>query len=222
MNDPRPTVAAALPARTLEYPFAAPPAPGTWQAIAPGVFWLRMPLPFALDHINLWVLRDGPGWTLIDTGLNSQITRDLWEQLFAGVFAGLPVQRVICTHFHPDHFGLAGWLTQRFDAPLWMTQSEYFAAQVHCAQLVPVARAAAVSLFAQHGLDEQRQDALRQHKHSYARAVSEPPSGFHRILAGDEIAIDGRSWQVIGGYGHAPEHAALYCAEISTLISGDM
>ena len=223
MNDPRPTaVASAIPAGPLEYPFSAPPAPGTWQAVAPGVFWLRMPLPFALDHINLWVLRDGPGWTLVDTGLNSQVTRDLWEQLIASVFAGLPVQRVICTHFHPDHFGLAGWLTQRFEVPLWMTQGEYYAAQVHCAQLPPVGRAAAVDLYARHGLDEQRQEALRQHKHSYSRAVSEPPAGFHRMLAGDEIAIDGRSWQVIAGYGHAPEHAALYCAEIGTLISGDM
>jgi glyoxylase-like metal-dependent hydrolase (beta-lactamase superfamily II) len=181
-----------------------------------------MPLPFALDHINLWVLHDGPGWTLIDSGLNSEITREHWDHLVENFFAGLPVQRVIVTHFHPDHFGLAGWLTRRFSVPLWMTEAEYLAAQVHCAQLPPVTRDAAIGLFTRHGLSAERQDALRHQKNSYSRGVSEPPSTFHRMIDGDQIMIDGRSWQVIIGYGHAPEHAALYCAEIDTLISGDM
>ena len=223
MNDPRPAaIAPPVASGALEFPFAQPPAPGTWQQVAPGVFWLRMPLPFALDHINLWVLRDGPGWTLVDTGLNSQVTRELWGNLIDTVFAGRRVQRVIVTHFHPDHFGLAGWLTQRFNVPLWMTEGEFLAAQLHCAALPLVAREAAVALFAHHGLDKERQEALRQHKHSYARAVSEPPASFRRIMDGEEIAIDGRHWEVISGYGHAPEHAALYCDDIGTLISGDM
>jgi glyoxylase-like metal-dependent hydrolase (beta-lactamase superfamily II) len=223
MNDPRPAaVASPIAPAALEYPFDHPPAPGTWYAIAPGVFWLRMPLPFALDHINLWVLQDGPGWTLVDTGFNSQVTRDLWDRLVDNAFAALPVQRVIVTHFHPDHFGLAGWLTRRFGVTLWMTEAEFLTAQIHCAQLPPVAREAAIELFARHGLDAERQESLRQQKHSYARAVSEPPASFNRMLDGDQISIDGRSWQVITGYGHAPEHAALYCAEIGALIAGDM
>jgi glyoxylase-like metal-dependent hydrolase (beta-lactamase superfamily II) len=222
MNDARPPTSSAEAAAALEFPFDRPPAPGTWQAVAPGVFWLRMPLPFALDHINLWVLRDGPGWTLVDSGLNSQTTRGLWDQLIDNAFAGLPVQRVIVTHFHPDHFGLAGWLTRRFSAPLWMTEAEFLAANLHCAQLPLVTREASVALYARHGLDAPRLDALRQHTHSYSGAVSEPPASFVRMLDGDELSIDGRRWQVITGYGHAPEHAALYCAEIGTLISGDM
>jgi glyoxylase-like metal-dependent hydrolase (beta-lactamase superfamily II) len=129
---------------------------------------------------------------------------------------------VIVTHFHPDHFGLAGWLTRRFDVPLWMTHGEFVAAQMHHAGLPPVSRDASLALFARHGLPAEQIEALRQQKHSYARAVSEPPARFHRLLDGDEIKIDGRSWRVISGYGHAPEHAALYCAEINTLISGDM
>src|SRR5689334_14603238 len=152
MNDPRPLTVASPVSGTLEYPFAQPPGPGTWQEMAPGVYWLRMPLPFALDHINLWVLRDGPGWTLIDTGLNSEITRELWGQLFDSAFGGRPVQRVIVTHFHPDHFGLAGWLTQRFNAPLWMTHGEFITAQLHHAGLLPVSREASLALFARHGL----------------------------------------------------------------------
>src|SRR5262249_49940323 len=110
MNDSRPPTVSSDPAAPLKFPFDQPPAAGTWQPVAPGIFWLRMPLPFALDHINLWVLRDAHGWTLIDTGLGSQVTRDLWDRLIDSVFASLPVQRLIVTHFHPDHFGLAGWL----------------------------------------------------------------------------------------------------------------
>jgi len=222
MNDPRTAPVVGPGSSELEFPFDHPPAAGTWYPVAPGVYWLRMPLPFALDHINLWVLHDGPGWTIVDSGLNSEVTRGLWDRLVESAFAGLPVQRVIVTHFHPDHFGLAGWLTRRFSVPLWMTESEYLATQIHCAQLEPVARAAAIQLFARHGLDAERQEALRQQKHSYPRAVSEPPRSFNRMLDGDAILIDGRRWQVIVGYGHAPEHAALYCAEIGTLISGDM
>src|SRR5262249_48326003 len=156
------------PAAPLKFPFDQPPAAGTWQPVAPGIFWLRMPLPFALDHINLWVLRDAHGWTLIDSGLGSQVTRDLWDRLIDSVFASLPVQRLIVTHFHPDHFGRAGWLTRRFSVPLWMTESEFFAAQLHCAQAPAVAREAAIQLFALHGLQAERQEALRQQKHSYA------------------------------------------------------
>jgi glyoxylase-like metal-dependent hydrolase (beta-lactamase superfamily II) len=220
MNDPRPS--AAQPASTLTYPYAQPPAPGTWQQVAPGVFWIRMPLPFALDHINLWILRDGTRWTLIDTGINSETTRSLWDAIFAGQLQNQDVGRIVVTHFHPDHFGLAGWLTQRFDVQLWMTEAEYLTAHNAYARLPGNERAASLALFAQHGLDPDRQEALRQQKHAYPRAISEPPKQFVRMLDGDKLTIDGRAWEVIVGYGHAPEHAALYCSELSVLISGDM
>jgi glyoxylase-like metal-dependent hydrolase (beta-lactamase superfamily II) len=207
---------------SLTFPFPQTPAGGTWQEVASGVFWLRMPLPFALDHINLWVLRDGAGWTLVDTGLNSEATRGLWDQIVANGLAGQPVRRVVVTHYHPDHFGLAGWLTQRFGVELWMTESEYVTAQVAFAQLPGHTNAAAAALFAQHGLDEGRQEAVRTRKHSYRNAISEPPASFRRMLDGDRLDIDGRNWLVMMGYGHAPEHAALYCEELGVLISGDM
>ena len=209
------------PAPALTFPVPQPPPAGTWHAIAPGVFWLRMPLPFALDHINLWVLQDGAGWTLIDTGLNSDVTRGLWEQLFQESFGGRPVQRLIVTHYHPDHFGLAGWLVQRFGVELWMTEAEYLTARTVHAELQHT-RDASIVFFARHGLNEETQQALRKQTHSYRRAVSEPPASFRRMLDGDTVDIDGRSWQIIVGYGHAPEHAALYCQELDVLISGDM
>lgn len=207
---------------SLSFPFSQAPAGGTWQEVAAGVFWLRMPLPFALDHINLWVLRDGASWTLVDTGLNSEPTRELWDRIAANSLATQPVRRVVVTHFHPDHFGLAGWLTARFGVELWMSESEYRTAQVAFAQLGGFTNDSSAALFARHGLDDARQEAVRTRKHSYRHAISEPPASFRRMLDGDRLEIDGRSWLVMMGYGHAPEHAALYCEELGVLISGDM
>jgi glyoxylase-like metal-dependent hydrolase (beta-lactamase superfamily II) len=216
MNDPAPLPAA------LEFPYAAPPEPGTAREVAPGVFWLRMPLPFALDHINLWALRDGAQWTLVDCGLNTDTTRDLWQQQFATLLAGAQVGRVIVTHFHPDHMGLAGWLTMHWSAPLWMTEAEYLMAHTAYAELPGHRREDALALFRRHGLDAAREEVLRGRKHSYRRGIAEPPASFRRMLDGDDIDIGGRTWRVVVGYGHAPEHAALYCEALGVLISGDM
>src|SRR5215470_388216 len=166
MNQRNPAAVAVAGDPSLDFPFREAPPGGSWREIAPGVFWLRMPLPFALDHINLWALRDGAGWTLVDTGLNSQPTRELWEQIIATQLGSRPVRRVVVTHFHPDHFGLAGWLTQRFGVELWMTESEYATAQVAYAQLAGFTNAASAALFARHGLDVSRQEAVRTRKHS--------------------------------------------------------
>jgi glyoxylase-like metal-dependent hydrolase (beta-lactamase superfamily II) len=114
----------------LQFPVAAPPRPGETLAIAPGIRWLRMPLPFALDHINLWLLEDGAGWAIIDTGYATAETKELWERIFAEPLGGLPVTRVIVTHYHPDHIGLAGWLTERWQAPLWVSEKERLFARV--------------------------------------------------------------------------------------------
>jgi glyoxylase-like metal-dependent hydrolase (beta-lactamase superfamily II) len=216
MNNPAP------PAAALDFAFAEPPQPGAAIEAVPGVFWLRMPLPFALNHINLWALRDGAGWTLVDCGLNTDATRALWEQHFQGLLAGARVNRVLVTHFHPDHVGLAGWLTQRLDAPLWMSESEYLMAHVSFGELPGHRRDDALSLYRRHGLDPQREDAMRALKHSYRRGIVEPPGSFLRMLEGDTISIGDNEWRVMMGYGHATEHAALYCEALNVLISGDM
>jgi glyoxylase-like metal-dependent hydrolase (beta-lactamase superfamily II) len=215
---------AATPAsrQPLVFPFSAAPAGGSAIEVAPGVHWLRMPLPFALDHINLWALRDAGHWTLIDAGLNTVTTRELWEQHFTSLLRDAPVGRLLVTHFHPDHIGLAGWLTERLSAPLWMTEAEYLMAHVSYAELPGHRREEAHELYRRHGLDDKAEGAMRAQPHSYRRGIVEPPASFRRILHGDRIDIGGRAWQVITGYGHAPEHAALYCGEIGVLISGDM
>src|SRR4051812_34892789 len=113
---------------SLDYPFADLPAPGSTLEVAPGVRWLRMPLPFQLDHINLWLLEDEGGWTIVDTGIGNTQTRDLWQNIFDSLSGNFLVKRVVVTHYHPDHAGNAAWLCERFGVELWMTQGEYLTA----------------------------------------------------------------------------------------------
>lgn len=206
----------------LEYPYAAAPEPGTVLEVAPGVHWLRMPLPFELDHINLWLLEDAGGWTIVDTGIASQATRGLWEQLFATVFKGLPVRRVLVTHYHPDHAGNAAWLCERFGVPLWMTRGEFLTVHAVHTSVASYTVDAASALYRSNGLDEARVVALSKRGDLFRKLVPEFPNSHRRIVDGAQIDIDGKSWRMIAGYGHSPEHASLYCETANVLISGDM
>lgn len=224
MTHPSSTVVAIAPASPpgLAFPHPNPVSPGSVQEIAPGVYWLRMPLPFALDHINLWLLRDGDGWTAVDCGIALEETQAHWDRILKEVIGDAGLSRVLVTHFHPDHFGNAGWLTRRFSAPLWMTEAEYLTAHAQYQTHAGHGSDAAARLFAQHGLDAERVAAVAGRGNSYRKIVSEPPTRFMRIMEGDEIAIGGNRWRVIIGYGHAPEHASLYCEALGVVISGDM
>jgi glyoxylase-like metal-dependent hydrolase (beta-lactamase superfamily II) len=204
----------------LQFPVAAPPGPGETLAIAPGVRWLRMPLPFALDHINLWLLEDGAAWAIVDTGYAMPETQELWERIFAEQLGGLPVTRVIVTHYHPDHIGLAGWLTGRWQAPLWVTEKEWLYARVMSRgddDLAPSRRGFARGA----GLDPASIELFGERENSYRRGVPSVPPSFQRLTDGMTLKIGVREWQVIIGEGHAPELACLYCAETGVLISGD-
>ncbi|HKB82916.1 MAG TPA: MBL fold metallo-hydrolase [Burkholderiales bacterium] len=209
-------------ANPMTFPFAEPPAAGRVCEVAPGLYWLRMPLPFALNHINLWLLRDADGWTAVDCGIGLDDTRVHWETIFTEVVGRTGLTRVLVTHFHPDHFGNAGWLTQRFGAPLWMTETEYLTAHAQYQSLAGFGADATAALFSEHGLDAERVSGIAGRGNSYRKIVGEPPGRFVRMLDGDEIGIGGNTWRVIVGYGHAPEHAALYCESLGVLISGDM
>ena len=204
----------------LQFPVAAPPQPGETLAIASGVWWLRMPLPFALDHINLWLLEDGPGWTIVDTGYATTKTKELWERIFADRLGRLPVTRVIVTHYHPDHIGLADWLTRRWQVPLWVTEKEWLFARVMSRgadDFEPLSRAFARRA----GLDEAESEIFGQRENTYRRGVPSVPASFQRLRDGMTIDIGGREWRVIVGEGHAPELACFYCPEAGILISGD-
>jgi glyoxylase-like metal-dependent hydrolase (beta-lactamase superfamily II) len=206
----------------LEFPFADAPAPGTLRSVAPGVHWLRMPLPFALDHINLWLLEDAAGWTIVDTGLANDATRGLWDRVLAALPGPGPVRRVLVTHFHPDHAGNAGWLCERFAAPLWITQGEYLTAHAVRAGSAGFVAEATLGLFRAHGLDEARLGQLGTRGNQYRRLVGELPTQYRRIIEGESLGIGGRTWRVISGYGHSPEHASLHCESLGIAISGDM
>lgn len=197
------------------------PAPGTMAEIAPGVFWLRMPLPYDLDHINLWVLDDGDGWVIIDTGVDMPAVRDAWDQLFTGAMAGRPVKRVMVTHMHPDHFGLAGWLTERWRVPLHMTAEEYLTGRALAGPERPLGWEARAFLQSAGFAEDEVDEAEHLGYGHFGGSVSAPPQSFHRLTDGDRLVIGGRDWRVVVGRGHSPEHACFHCPELGILISGD-
>ncbi len=216
-----PDQAAEAPA-ALSFPYPDLPEAGSVREVATGVFWLRMRLPFALDHINLWLLRDGEHWTAVDTGLSDDETRQNWDRVLSAPDIAGSLNRIIVTHYHPDHIGNAGWLTRRFNVPMWTSESEYLSAHTNYNDKAGNTAQAVAALFRQHGLDAERSAAIDGRGNGYRRIISEPPYQYIRVLDGDEIHIGGNTWRVITGYGHAPEHSALYCASLGVLISGDM
>ncbi len=204
----------------LHFPHPDAPQPGQPLEVAPGVFWLRLPLPFQLDHINLWLLRDDDGWTVVDTGFASDESRAAWEAVLAGMAA--PLRRLLVTHFHPDHLGLATWLLDRSGAELWMTATEFLTAHAVWNEVGGHGARFLVEQLRAHGLTGERLEAFAKRGSGYTRAVPSLPDYFNRLRDDDRLRIGGREWRVIVGYGHSPEHAALYCRELAVLISGDM
>ena len=203
----------------LRYPWPLAPANGQVQEVAEGVLWLRMPLPFGLDHINLYLLRHGDGWVAVDTGLNSDQCREVWEQVFVEVMAGLPLKAVICTHFHSDHTGVVGWLAERFRCPVLMTLGEFDALH-HGPPRAASPDWAFLDFYQKAGFSAERATSLLpliQGEHFRPQTAA----GFTRLANGSELIIGGRRWQVVTGNGHSPEHACLYAADDGLLISGD-
>jgi glyoxylase-like metal-dependent hydrolase (beta-lactamase superfamily II) len=204
---------------SLRYPWPDTPAPGTTLEVAPGVRWLSMPLPFQLDHINLWLLEDDGGWTIVDCGIGDAETRALWEKV-------LPqnIRRVIVTHYHPDHAGNASWLCKRFGVDMWTTQGEYLTAHAVRSSGAGYTSDAVLSVFKKNGLDAERSAAMAKMRgnNRYAELVPDFPHSYRRIIEGDIVRIGEREWQAIVGHGHAPEHLSLYCRELNVVIAGDM
>ncbi len=216
----------------ITYPHETPPAPGEAIKVHDGIYWIRMPLPFALDHINLWLLEDndadGEGWTIVDTGYGVPATHALWDQHFAETMRGLPVKQIIVTHYHPDHVGCTSWLHEKTGAPVYMTTSEFMAAHAAAQDFAGFDRENSAALFVANGLLRARPDfaeATMAREASYKRGVPTVPTRYRRLMEHDEIRIGKRLWRIITAFGHAPEHACLFSAGLAAddpiLISGD-
>lgn len=208
---------------SLNYPFSEPPAAGGTLEVMPGIHWLRLPLPFALDHINVWLLEDGDGWTLVDTGLGVDETREHWRTIAENVLDGRPIHRIIVTHYHPDHIGQAAWLADVHDAGVHITDGEMAHARRVHGMADEEAGGRIAELFEQHGLDADRVSAVRGRGNSYRRLVPRIPSQHTTLRDGDEVVIGERHWRIIVGRGHAPEHACLFSdsGDQPVLIAGD-
>lgn len=208
---------------TLKMPFPEAPAYGTPTEVQPGVWWIRMPLPFALNHINLWLLEDGAGYTLVDTGVATPEVKAHWENICSDFLKDKRITRVLCTHTHPDHIGMAGILCDQYRAPLWMTAAEYMMGRILTADLPGVRREDLVSFFDQHGLPQEKAEETGMARGGmFKRLVSDMPNAYRRISEGEDIAIGGHNWRVHVGFGHSPEHASLICESRGLMISGDM
>ena len=207
----------------VQYPFEDAAAPGKPQEVAPGIYWLRMPLELTgLDHINLWLLSDGDGWCIVDSGMRTDRIHDLWQEVFANFLDGKPVTRVFCTHFHPDHIGQAGWLTRHWDCELWMTHREWLqgrVAELDHSDKMPEWQ---LQFFRNVGCSQSALADMAESSYDYFRkAVTPLPPQVHSVQAGQEIRIGEDDWQVIVGQGHSPEHLCLFNHKTRVLISGD-
>lgn len=205
----------------IQYEFAERPETGETMQIAPGLHWLRMFLPFALSHINLWLLEDGDGWTVVDTGVDVDECRQIWDLVFHTLIRDRSLARVLVTHLHPDHVGCAGWLTERFNVPLWMTRDEYLLARVLVADTGRPAPEEGDRFYRGAGFEPEQMDFYHRMFGMFGKFVHALPESYHRIHDGELIEIGARQWEVIVGRGHSPEHACLYAAESNVLISGD-
>lgn len=216
----------------LHYPLGdALPEQGRCIEVAPGVKWVRMALPFALNHINLWLIRDAldtpqsrvEGWCIVDCCIHADTSIAQWEAVFANELDGLPVLRVVVTHMHPDHIGLADWLCTRWNAPLYISATDYQVARWGCLGPTAFGGEPAANFFALHGLNAPDMVAQVKARINYFPSlVPAVPAQYWRLLDGTELQLGAHRWRCISGYGHAPEHMALYCESLGVLIGGDM
>ena len=205
----------------LVFPFPVAPEPGKVIEVAPGILWARMPLPFRLNHVNVYLIDDGDGWAVLDTGIGDETTRAAWDALLAGPLSGARLTRLIVTHFHPDHIGLAGWISQRFDLPLLTSQTSYLG----CLNisLSPGALDAKPyrDFYLRHGLDAETTKIVSTRGHEYLKMVTSLPPTFRRLVAEDTLKIGARVFSVHTGDGHAPEQVMLYCKDERLFLSAD-
>lgn len=213
---------ASPPSSSIRYLFPDVPADGKTITVAPGVKWLRMPLPLALDHINLYLIANGDGWMVVDCGMKGGITRKLWQQVFDTELEGKPINAVLSTHMHPDHIGQAGWLVGLWQVPFYMTFGEYFMARTYTAPDEAIPEEWRNDTYAvRTGMPREFVEKMRKGTAGFGSIVEPLPRSYKRLQDGQILTLGDQRWQVIIGRGHSPEHACLYNAALNVLISGD-
>jgi glyoxylase-like metal-dependent hydrolase (beta-lactamase superfamily II) len=217
------TTTTTIPAAAdgLRYPFETPPNPDEVIEVAPGLVWVRLALPFRLNHVNVYLIADGDGWTMVDTGLGNEATIAAWTTLFEGPLKSFKVTRLIVTHAHPDHLGLAGWIVERFGCALHMSQVEYLQGAYHQHRGSEERKLAQRLFFRRHGMNEDITDQLLGRGQEYLKRVSILPASYHRLSKGDDITIGSRTFTVLTGGGHALDQVMLYCEADNIFLSAD-
>ncbi|MDF1871066.1 MBL fold metallo-hydrolase [Vannielia sp.] len=212
-----------MDAQPIRSPWEAAPGPGEATEVAPGILWLRLPLPMKLDHVNVFALDEGDSWTVIDTGIGTPKARAIWEQLLSdGPLAGKPVGRVVLTHHHPDHMGLAGWLMAGQGASLTATRTAWLLARMLQLDVQATPRDEVRLFWRRAGMDPAfYREYLTQRPFNFADLTSPLPLGFERICEGDRLHMGGRDWVVRIGHGHAPHHATFWCEGEPLVLGGD-
>ena len=205
----------------LQFPISEAPAMGQPLAVANGVYWLRMPLPFALNHINLWLLEDDIGWTIVDTGINTPACKELWQQVFDKHLNNKPVHQLIVTHLHPDHVGLAGWLCDVWGLELQMSRTDYLTCRVLMSDTGKAAPKAAIDFYQRAGVTDEQLASYQTKFGGYGYSLYTMPDSFVRLQDGNSVTMAGHQWELIVGRGHAPEHVCLLSPELNIFISGD-
>ena len=205
----------------LRYPWESHPGPEQVVEVMPGLLWVRLNLPFRLNHVNIYLLADGDGWTMVDSGFGNEESIAAWTALFEGPLAHVRITRLIVTHSHPDHVGLAGWVVERFECPLFMSQVEYLQSVYFQNRGTEERKQAQRLFFRRHGMDESLTDKLLGRGQEYLKRVSILPPAYCRISHGDEISIGARRFKVITGGGHALDQVMLYCAADKLFLSAD-
>ena len=206
----------------IRYPWDAAPAEGEAIEVAPGILWMRLPLPMKLDHVNVYALDDGDSWTIVDTGFSSKRTRAIWEKLLAGPLGGKPVGRVIVTHHHPDHVGLAGWFQAEKGTDLWSTRTAWLFSRMLTLDEQHRPPQETLEFWRACGMEPRiLEERAGERPFNFADIVWPMPLGFRKLREGDEVTMGGRRWHVRLGNGHAPDHLTFWSRDDHIVIAGD-